>query len=404
MSFKKFTLGTLITLIIFSLHSFAGISVKVDPQAILFDSTDVGDRSDSKTITVKNTGSSKFVIVDIGMTGDEEDFKIINENCEGSILNKDEECTIEVVFAPKSKGVKAAALDLKIIGDGIKTEEVGLSGVATVGGLLEIDPSKHDFGNVDKGDSKSYVFTIKNKSDEAVEVKEIKLELNDDDFRLNLNGGSNPCATEEFILSSGDSCTVEVIFEPESKGIKTSTLAVKYKLSDTELYSAAILNGSAGDFNTNLLDLKIDPSSHDFGKVEVGDSKSIEISIKNDGDKIIEVKDVKLKLNDDDFKINFNGGSNPCGNDEFTLNPETTCTVELIFEPEDKGKKYTVLMVKYKVDGDTSYNAGLYTGKGTEGGDSGSSIGCNMAVVGNSLPVYLLVPLILWFRRFIRRD
>lgn len=401
---KKVSLLSFLGLMFLTFYSFASIKVDVDPQAIVFDSTDVGKKSDPEIITVKNTGSDKFIIIDIGLTGDDEDFEIVYENCEESTLNQGEECTIEVVFAPESKGVKAAALDIKMIGDGIKTEEVALSGVATVGGFLEISPSKHDFGNVDEGDSKSYVFTLKNTSDETIEVKEIKLELDDDNFKLNLGGGSNPCSTETFILNSDESCTIEIIFEPEDKGVKTSTLAVKYELDGTELYSAAALVGTSGDVNTNLLDLRIKPSSHDFDEVEVGDSESLVITLKNDGDKIITVEDIKLKINDDDFKINFNGGSNPCGSDNFTLNPETSCTIELIFEPEDKGTKVTSLIVKYEVDGDTAYNAGLYTGKGSEGGDSGDSIGCNMVATGLSLPFYLLIPVLVGLRRFFKRD
>ncbi|MCF6248131.1 MAG: choice-of-anchor D domain-containing protein [Desulfobacula sp.] len=234
---KKFILFSILSLFLIPFYSFGSIKVDVNPQVILFDSTDVGDKSDPEIITVKNTGSDKFYIVDIGLTGNDEDFEIINEDCEGSVLNGGEECTIEVVFAPESKGTKAAALDIKMIGDGIKTEEVGLTGIATLGGLLEISPSKHDFGSVDKGDSKSYVFTLKNKSDENIQVKEIKLELDDDNFKLNLNGGSNPCGSAIFTLNPSDSCTIEISFEPDSKGVKTSTLSVKYELDGTELYS-----------------------------------------------------------------------------------------------------------------------------------------------------------------------
>jgi len=167
---------------------------------------------------------------------------------------------------------------------------------------------------------------------------------------------------ETFVLNSDESCTIEVIFEPQDKGVKTSTLAVKYELDGTELY------------------------------------------LKNDGDKIINVEDIKLKINDDDFKIDVNGGSNPCGSKTFILSPETSCTIELIFEPQDKGTKITSLIVKYEVDGDTVYNAGLYTGKGSEGGDSGSSIGCNMIATGSFPPFYLLIPVLVGLRRIFRRD
>ncbi len=403
---KRFSFSFLVLLLI-SFYSFGSIKVDVDPQAIVFDSTDVGDKSDPEIITVRNTGTDKFYILDIGLTGDDEDFEIVYEDCEKSVLNEGEECSIEVVFAPETKGVKAAALDIKIIGDGIKTEEVALSGVATVGGFLEISPSKHDFGNVDKGDSKSYTFTLENKSNEVIEIKEIKLELDSDNFKLNLNGGANPCAVQTLTLNPGDSCTIEIIFEPNSNGVKTSTLAVKYELDGAELYSAAALVGTAGDFNTNLLDLKIEPSSKDFGDVEIGDRKIIEITIKNDGDKLIQVKDISLKeleINgDDDYYLNLNGGTNPCGSENFTLNPETSCTIELVFEPQDKGTQKAILFIKYEVDGDTSYTAGFYTGKGIEGGNGGDG-GCSFMVQSSTLPFYLLIPLLLVIRRFVKRD
>lgn len=75
------------------------------------------------------------------------------------------------------------------------------------------------------------------------------------------------------------------------------------------------------------------PASYDFGTVTVGNTPApLEVKIKNNGSANLIVSSIVLSdLNN--FSLNLNGGSSPCGTSSPTVPAGNTCTFEVGFQP-----------------------------------------------------------------------
>ena len=91
---------------------------------------------------------------------------------------------------------------------------------------MDISTLSHDFGKEKIGKSSPpYNIAISNTGNEDLTVSDIILSDNTN-FALDLNAGSNPCGDTVSIITSDCNCTLAVIFEPSSRGSKTTILTV----------------------------------------------------------------------------------------------------------------------------------------------------------------------------------
>ena len=232
--------------VLFYQQSFAKVDIQAEPDIVVFDVTQVGDRSNTKVVKIYNRGDSKTYIIDVKILGDDkDDFDIVDEDCKLEDLKEDQYCSIEVVFEPESKGTKSALLSVLTV-NGV--EEVPLTGIATTNVALSVDPTSHDFGKVDTDDSKSISIKLKNKGLKRIEVTRMKLEIDDDNFELDEDGGTDPCKTKTPTLDPGESCTVELTFKPDDTGFKFTILKIKYDTTDdSDLYAGGVYYGKGTD-------------------------------------------------------------------------------------------------------------------------------------------------------------
>jgi subtilisin family serine protease len=80
--------------------------------------------------------------------------------------------------------------------------------------------------------------------------------------------------------------------------------------------------------------LSVSPTNLDFGSVKVGGSASSEVTLTNIGASSV---DASLSLSDpDNFSLDVNGGTSPCGSDTPTIATGGGCTVAVIFNPQSK--------------------------------------------------------------------
>jgi hypothetical protein len=105
-------------------------SIDYNPKSIDFGKVEVGKISSSKLVTLKNNGESDIKIDDLKISGKNYDeFLIQNNFCKDKTLKKGEQCTFEVLFKPKSEGLKEGKLikesdskiEISLSGEGIKT-------------------------------------------------------------------------------------------------------------------------------------------------------------------------------------------------------------------------------------------------------------------------------------------
>ncbi|MEM3112708.1 MAG: choice-of-anchor D domain-containing protein, partial [Candidatus Anstonellales archaeon] len=103
----------------------------------------------------------------------------------------------------------------------------------------------------------------------------------------------------------------------------------------------------------------MDPTYHNFGKINVGSTSSpLIVEIINFGDKIAYFT-INLQDNSN-FSLNLEEGLNPCGSLEFSLDPGVLCTVSVSFTPQTINYFMSFLEVSF------SQQDGLRGGSGTQ--------------------------------------
>jgi hypothetical protein len=94
--------------------------------------------------------------------------------------------------------------------------------------VIDVTPTSYDYGDVMVGSaSAGQSFSINNYGTSDLNVNDISLSGGDSaEFILDLNGGTNPCASATPVIGPGAYCTVSVIFVPSSEGLKSADLSV----------------------------------------------------------------------------------------------------------------------------------------------------------------------------------
>jgi hypothetical protein len=140
---------------------------------------------------------------------------------------------------------------------------------------------------------------------------------------------SNTCD----VITPGDSCEIEVAFVPISNGEKIAKLQI---YCNDPIDSIQTINLSGVGLGPNLFSY----GNLDFGVVELGDSISSNYIIKNVGNTILDIQSVTIEGNDvSDFY--FMGLPDV----PFSIDPEDSVIIELVFRPSSLGQKTAQLVV-----------------------------------------------------------
>ena len=187
-------------------------AVTLSPTSLKFGTQLVGTASDPQPVTLTNTGNAMLRISKIAASWN---FSQTN-NCPSSVPPNGQ-CTINVTFAPHTRGTHTGTVTIKNNAPS-SPQKVPLTGMGTAVSLL---PSALNFGDQQVGTtSQPQVATLTNYGKEAVLIHGIRITgRNQGQF-----AESNNCGTS---VPAGGSCTISVTFKPKFKGPKTATLEVK---------------------------------------------------------------------------------------------------------------------------------------------------------------------------------
>ena len=104
---------------------------------------------------------------------------------------------------------------------------LSLSLANATGGNLELSDRWIDFNEVELGDSDSQTLTLENSGDRAVEIYSVDYS-GDDGFQV--DGGD--C---EGILEPGQTCDIEIQFEPEEPGRASGEVEIETSVGDLDV-------------------------------------------------------------------------------------------------------------------------------------------------------------------------
>ncbi len=412
-NFKKFSL-TLLLIFLFSFVSKAD-TLTITPVFVDFGQVEIGETS-KKILTIKNPTDRRIKIDDMKLSNDV-NFRLAlwggNKPCKGyRWLNPNQECTVLIRFTPfKKEKYKADFTVLTRDGDEILVELEG-KGVKNspdnpklkIRPVKQIDRRKTDeynFGKVFAGDRAVQVFVIWNRGKgNLVFTKPIRVS-DTDHFEVNPFGGNRPCNSYQPVLKKNWSCTIEIYFYPTKK--KKYSTELKLNTNDPENDELRYKLYGRGTHEAEP-DIEIVKSMENFHDKEIGKQSKFQIAIYNYGNDYLEIKEMRLKREDEVFKLDPKAGVKPCETRTPMIEPHDYCTVYVRFIPQEEKKYETQMIIKSNDPNDDEIKITL-KGKGIKKTDimdlnlkDEFTNGCSIGTT-SSIPFYLFIPFIILIRK-----
>jgi len=172
-----------------------------------FGKATVGTESAATTVTIHNAGSNGISLEKVEIKGlDESEFKLTGSSC--GWLEAGADCSAWVSFAPGSTGAKSSYLVAVPKEAAVVASPLAGTGVAP---QFAFSPSSYDFGiqRVNRGES-SASFQLTNTGEATTQLSSLGFGGKDPS---NFWTGNNDCWNGRQ-LQPGDSCSVQVVFNP----------------------------------------------------------------------------------------------------------------------------------------------------------------------------------------------
>jgi hypothetical protein len=242
-----------------------------------FDGVVVGDGA-LRTLSLENDGDEALTLVGArlepaGVVG----FSIKTSDCAaGRVLDGGASCSVQVEFRP---GVANQELTAELVADVAAAPaplRVGLRGTGLESGRLQLGAAQDggaDFGAVLLDGNASRRFVVTNPTPQTSGVLSLAV---GEGFAIALPGSPEACVAGSTSLGEGQSCTVEVVFEPRRREIYYGSLTIG---------SALIGAKSLPLTGRGIVDASIQVASElDFGGVFINAPSSRTLTVSNAGD------------------------------------------------------------------------------------------------------------------------
>jgi hypothetical protein len=293
----------------------SGSAMTLAPGSLIYGVQAVATASAPQTITVTNTGSASIAITAVSTTGDFSE----TDACVGASIAIGMSCTVQVRFLPSVVGVRNGVLT--VYGDvpgGQAT--AALSGTASAAAAIVLNPVVLSFPfTTINATSPVQNITISNTSNAAISLQTPILA--GADFTL----AANTCGAS---LGPSTGCTVAIAFTPKASGVRNGTLT----LTDAAGTQTASLSGVGTSPATDALS----PLALTFASQQMDTASATQqVVLTNSGDQPLTL--IAAQITSGDFTV-----VNACGN---SLNPHSTCSVNVSFAPKNVGALTGVLTV-----------------------------------------------------------
>ena len=106
------------------------VSFNISPETCIFTQCETG-ASSSKKLTLTNTSDKSIqLLTKIENTSDDQHFSIAIDTCSGFSIDPQKECTVQIMFSPRSSGIKNAKFTTRTDESGTSSISVEISGEA----------------------------------------------------------------------------------------------------------------------------------------------------------------------------------------------------------------------------------------------------------------------------------
>jgi hypothetical protein len=282
-------------------------SISLNPNALTYSTQAVATASAPQTITVTNTGSAPLTIGLVTTTGDFNE----TDNCAAAPIAVSSTCTVQVRFLPTATGSRSGVLTVYGNVPGGQAT-AALSGIGSPAAAIVLDPVALTFPSTTiNATSAAQNITISNTSGSSVALQTPS--VTGTDFRIT----ANTCGTS---LGPSTGCTVAITFTPTASGSRSGT----FTISDDAGTQSASLSGIGTSPATDALS----PLALTFGPQQITTASSAQqITLTNSGDLPLTL--IAAQITNGDFTV-----VNACGN---SLNPHSTCSINVAFQPRNVG-------------------------------------------------------------------
>jgi FG-GAP-like repeat/Abnormal spindle-like microcephaly-assoc'd, ASPM-SPD-2-Hydin len=307
--------------------------VVLSPLILDFGNVDLGTTSEPQTVSITNTSAQPVQLASIVSTGD---FAQTNTCPVGGTLQAGASCNVSVTFTPTAVGFRTGAVQVQDNASG-SIQSVSLTG-SGVAPAVSLSPLNMSFpSTVIFTTTQAQVATLKNVGSANLLISSI---LASGDFAQ-----TNSCPS---VLSSGNSCAINISFTPTTKGARTGSVTI----TDNAVPPAQIVNLTGTGTVVFLYKKQIN-----FPPVLVGKKSPLaKLILSNVGSTPLNFVAISIQgKNPGDFsQTNTCGAHIPAGG---------SCSFSIIFAPTVTGARQAVLTITD--NGGASPQRVTLTGTGT---------------------------------------
>jgi len=293
----------------------AQASISLGPASLTFGPQAVATASAPQTITVTNTGNAPLTVSMVATTGDFNE----TDNCASVSIAVNSTCTIYVSFLPTATGGRSGLLTVYgNVSGGQAT--AALSGTGSPAAAIVLTPITLAFpATTINATSPVQNIAISNTGGTALGLQTPF--VMGADFKIT----ANTCGSS---LGAGVGCTVSIAFTPTASGARSGT----FSITDDAGTQTALLGGIGTSPATDALS----PAALTFAAQQLSTASSAQqVTLTNSGDLPLTL--IAAQITSGDFSA-----VNACGN---SLNPHSSCSISVAFQPKSVGTITGVLSV-----------------------------------------------------------
>ena len=234
-----------------------------NPSGMSFGSLQIGN-SQIQSVTLTNSGTTGVTVSQATVQGS--GFSVSGLSLPVT-LGAGQTQTFSVTFSPSSPGALTGNIAISSTASD-STVNISLSGVGLSPGYLTASPTNINIGNVLIGNTQTQAGTLTNTGGSSVTISQVTMT----GTGFSLYGLSLPLT-----LTAGQAQTFSVTFSPQTAGTVSGNIAVASSASDPTINLSLSGTGVVPSY------LSANPTSVNFGSVQVGSNQSQYESLTNTG-------------------------------------------------------------------------------------------------------------------------